>query len=46
LKKEELGITLQEEWAKLDMSIMNKLCDSMPQKMQAVINAKGGSTKY
>jgi len=46
LKKEELGIALQEEWAKLDMSIVNKLCDSMPRRMQAVIDAKGRSTKY
>ena len=46
LKKEELGIALQEEWAKLDMSVVNKLCDSMPRRIQAVIDAKGGSTTY
>lgn len=48
LKKEELGAALREEWLKLDISVMpvNKLCDSMPRRMQAVIDAKGGSTKY
>ena len=43
LTKAELAAALQEEWAKLDISIVNNL---MPRRMQAVINAKGGLTKY
>ena len=37
---------LQEEWGKIDMEIVRKLCLSMPRRLQAVIDAKGGSTKY
>jgi len=37
---------LQEEWAKIDMKIVRTLCLSMPRRLQAVIDAKGGSTKY
>ena len=44
--KEALIKALQEEWAKLDIKIVNDLIDSMPQRLQAVIDAKGGATKY
>ena len=44
--KESLIQALQEEWEKLDVELVNKLCDSMPRRLQAVIAAKGGSTKY
>jgi DDE superfamily endonuclease len=37
---------LQEEWAKIDMEMVRTLCLSMPRRLQAVIDAKGGSTKY
>ena len=46
LKKEELIVALKEEWEKLDMQVVNDLIDSMPRRLQAVIDAKGGSTKY
>ena len=44
--KEELIKVLMEEWEKLDMKNINDLIDSMPRRMQAVIEAKGGPTKY
>ena len=37
---------LQEEWAKIDMEMVGTLCLSMPRRLQAVIDAKGRSTKY
>ena len=44
--KKALIEALQEEWEKLDMEVVNRLCLSMPRRLQAVIDAKGGSTKY
>ena len=46
MRKEDLIRAMQEEWAKLDMEEVNKLIESMPRRLQAVIDAKGGSTKY
>jgi len=46
LKKEDLMHALEEEWEKLDIELLNRLIDSMPRRLQAVIDAKGGSTKY
>lgn len=46
MRKEDLAATLQEEWAKLNMDMVNKLIESMPRRLQAVIDANGGSTKY
>ena len=36
----------EEEWKKLDESFFKKLTDSMPRRMTALIEAKGGSIKY
>jgi transposase len=44
--KQALIEALQEEWEKLDIEMVNYYCDSMPRRLQAVIKAKGGSTKY
>lgn len=44
--RKDLIEALQEEWARLDMNIMNELIDCMPRRMQAVIDANGGPTKY
>ena len=44
--KEELISALREEWKKLDMNIVNGLVDSMPWRMQAVIEARGGPMHY
>jgi hypothetical protein len=46
LKKEDLMHALEEEWDKLDIEVINHLIDSMPRRLQVVIDAKGGSTKY
>jgi len=46
MRKEDLIRAAQEEWAKLDMEEVNRLIESMPRRLQAVIDAKGGSTKY
>jgi len=43
---EALIEALLEEWGKLDVEIVNDLIDSMPRRLQAVIDAKGGPTKY
>jgi transposase len=44
--KKELIDALQEEWKKLDIQIVNNLIDSMPRRMQAVLDAEGGPTHY
>jgi hypothetical protein len=33
-------------WNNFDDSMWNKLIESMPARMQAVIKAKGGPTRY
>ena len=37
---------LLEEWEKLDLELVNKLCLSMPKRLEAVIAAESGITKY
>lgn len=46
MKKKELIEALMEEWGKLDMKNVNALVDSMPRRMQAVLDAEGGTTHY
>ena len=46
MKKDELIKAVQEEWAKMDMNMVNSLINSMPARMQAVIDANGGTTHY
>ena len=41
MKKQDLIEALKDEWAKLDMKKVNPLIDSMPRRMQAVVNAEG-----
>ena len=43
---EELKIALLEEWEKIDIKVINSLIESMPRRVQALIEAKGGATKY
>jgi transposase len=43
---EELWVAIQEEWEKVDVEFINTLVKSMPDRVQAVLQAKGGSTKY
>ena len=37
---------IQQEWAAIPQRVMNNLVESMPRRIQAVIKAKGGYTKY
>ena len=38
--------TLLEEWEKIDGGFINSLIESMPDHVEAVIDASGGSTKH
>jgi len=42
----DLKIALKEEWAKCDTSILRDIIDSMPRRITAVLQSKGGPTKY
>jgi DDE superfamily endonuclease len=44
--KKALIEALTDEWGKLDMGIVNNLIDSMPRRLQAVIDGNGRPTKY
>jgi transposase len=43
---EELWEALSEEWAKIDIEFINRLVESMPNRVQAVYSTQGGPTKY
>lgn len=42
----ELGAALQEIWRELDQTDIHRLISSMPRRIQAVIRARGGNTRY
>jgi transposase len=42
----ELKVALSEEWENLDCSIFEEVVASMPQRINAVLEAKGGPTHY
>ena len=42
----DLWERVQDEWDKIDPKVCQDLIQSMPRRVQAVIEAKGGSTKY
>ncbi|GFS91018.1 uncharacterized protein TNCV_2120121 [Trichonephila clavipes] len=44
--KEVFKKVLREEWAKLSVETAKALLESMPRRLQAVIQAKGYATKY
>lgn len=44
--KHQLKIALQEEWNKISPDVCKNLVQSMPSRLQAVENQKGGATKY
>ena len=44
--KRELIEALLNAWKDFDTSTLNKLIDSMPQRIKDVYNRNGGSTKY
>ena len=42
----ELKVALREEWENLDNSVFEKVVISMPRRINAVLAARGGPTKY
>jgi transposase len=42
----ELFVAAQEEWEEIDQGTIDDLIDSMPRRIQAVIEADGGHTKW
>jgi hypothetical protein len=44
--KDELWDRLQDVWNGIEPSVCTKLVDSMPARIQAVLNARGGHTRY
>jgi transposase len=43
---EELWTVLKQEWAKISMTRVRHLIDSMPRRLKAVVESNGGHTKY
>ena len=43
---EELWERCQVEWEKIPKEVCQNLIESMPRRVQAIIKAKGGYTKY
>jgi transposase len=43
---EELGAMLLEEWEMIDMGFINHLIDGMPERVDELLKAKGGPTRY
>jgi transposase len=44
--KEQLWQALEEEWYNFPMESLQKLYESMPRRIAALVKAKGGATKY
>lgn len=42
----ELTCLLQAEWKKIPLAVVQRLVESMPRRVAAVIAARGGSTNY
>ena len=42
----ELMIILKEEWNKIEPEVLTNLVESMPRRVQAVIDSHGNPTKY
>ena len=42
----ELWERVEEEWNKIDTAECQRLIESMPRRIQAVLKAKGGYAKY
>ncbi len=43
---QELADALREEWDAMPVDVVNKLVDSMPRRLDALIRARGGHTRY
>ena len=44
--RDQMWIALQEEWANIDEDYIEKLYESMPDCVAALLKAKGSWTKY
>ena len=44
--QEDLWLVLQDVWNNLPAEFLQKLCASVPRRIDAVLKAKGGHTKY
>ena len=42
----DLAVAIKKVWEELNENVFNRLVESMPSRIAAVINAKGGNTKY
>ena len=42
----KLRVQLELEWKNIDMEALNNLVQSMPRRIEAVIDASGGITRY
>ena len=43
---DELWERVQDEWNKIPVETVQNLIDSMPKRINAVLKARGGYTKY
>lgn len=43
---QELADALREEWDAMPVDVINKLLDSMPRRLHALVRARGGHTRY
>ena len=43
---EEMEIPLQQEWAKIEEKVLERLMESMPNRINQMLANKGGSIKY
>ena len=43
---QDLGEKLMQHWMEINLVTLQKLIETMPQRMRAVIKAKGGPMKY
>ena len=46
LNQEDFGQFLQEEWINLDPRALQNLVESMPRRIAAILQARGGDTRY
>jgi transposase len=44
--EDELRVAIVEEWDKIDISEINAIVESMPERCKALIKARGGPTRY
>ncbi len=40
------GVAGEVDWEKIPLAYLEKLVESMPRRIEVVIKAKGGATKY